>query len=120
MSHKKVYMLSGAGLSTESGIRIFRDSDGLWEEFNIEEVCSVQGWMRDRQKVSDFYDTRRADLASKEANYAHKALAELKSRYANEITILTQNVDDMLARAACKDVIHLHGTLTNCLRVNNG
>ena len=113
MTYKKVYILSGAGLSAESGIRTFRDSDGLWEEFSIEEVCSVQGWMRDRQKVSRFYDARRADLANKEPNYAHKALAELKNRHADEIEILTQNVDDMLERAGCKDVIHLHGTLTD-------
>ena len=113
MSHKKIYILSGAGLSAESGIRTFRDSDGLWEEYSIEEVCSVQGWMRDRQKVSDFYDARRADLESKEPNYAHKALAGLKNRYPNEIEILTQNVDDMLERAGCKEVIHLHGTLTD-------
>lgn len=113
MSMKKVYILSGAGLSAESGIRTFRDSDGLWEEFSIEEVCSVQGWMRNRQKVSNFYDARRADLANKEPNKAHIALAQLKNSYPENITMLTQNVDDMLERAGCKDVIHLHGTLTD-------
>ena len=112
MTHKKVYILSGAGLSAESGIRTFRDSDGLWEEYSIEEVCSVQGWMRDRQKVSDFYDARRANLESKEPNHAHKALTTLKNKYPDQIEILTQNVDDMLERAGCKEVIHLHGTLT--------
>jgi len=110
---KKVYILSGAGLSAESGIRTFRDSDGLWEEFNIEEVCSVQGWRANRQKVSDFYDARRADLANKVPNKAHKTLAMLKNKYPNEIIMLTQNVDDMLERAGCKEVIHLHGTLTD-------
>jgi NAD-dependent deacetylase len=122
MKKKKVYILSGAGLSAESGIRTFRDSDGLWEEFSIEEVCSVQGWLANRQKVSDFYDARRADLVNKVPNKAHKILAKLKNKYPNEIIMLTQNVDDMLERAGCIEVIHLHGTLTDlrcesCLEV---
>ncbi|SFV60561.1 NAD-dependent protein deacetylase of SIR2 family [hydrothermal vent metagenome] len=110
---KKIYILSGAGISAESGIRTFRDSDGLWEEYAIEEVCSVQGWENDRQKVSDFYDARRADLESKEPNNAHIQLAKLKDKYPDNIIMLTQNVDDMLERAGCKEVIHLHGTLTD-------
>jgi NAD-dependent deacetylase len=113
MGSKKVYILSGAGLSAESGIRTFRDADGMWEEYSIEEVCSTYGFRKDRQKVLDFYDARRADLKSKEANYAHKRLAELKNKYPNNIVMLTQNVDDMLERAGCQEVIHLHGTLTD-------
>ena len=113
MSSKKVYIVSGAGLSAESGIRTFRDTDGLWEEYSIEEVCSVGGFQRDRQKVLDFYDARRADIEQKEPNYAHKRLAELKKTYPDNIVILTQNVDDMLERAGCEDIIHLHGTLTD-------
>lgn len=113
MSSKKVYILSGAGLSAESGIRTFRDSDGLWEDYSIEEVCSTQGFRNDRQKVLDFYDARRHDLESKEPNYAHKRLAELKRKYPKNIMMLTQNVDDMLEQAGCEDVIHLHGTLTD-------
>lgn len=113
MTSKKVYILTGAGLSAESGIRTFRDNDGLWEEYSIEEVCSVQGWKADRQKVSNFYDARRADLADKEPNEAHKALALLKNTYPNNINMLTQNVDNMLEKAGCKEVIHLHGTLTD-------
>ncbi len=113
MSNKKVYIVSGAGLSAESGIRTFRDSDGLWEEYSIEEVCSVGGFRKNRQKVIDFYNTRRADLKNRKPNYAHRRLAELKEAYPNNIVILTQNVDDMLERAGCRDVIHLHGTLTD-------
>ena len=113
MNSKKVYIVSGAGLSAESGIRTFRDTDGLWEEYSIEEVCSVSGFMRDRQKVLDFYDARRADIEQKEPNYAHKKLAELANTYPKNIVMLTQNVDDMLERAGCKNVIHLHGTLTD-------
>ena len=113
MSTKKVYILSGAGLSAESGIKTFRDSDGLWENYSIEEVCSTSGWARDRQKVTNFYNDRRADLESKEPNHAHKRLAELKEKYPKNIFMLTQNVDNMLEKAGCTDVIHLHGTLTD-------
>jgi len=110
---KKIYILSGAGISAESGIKTFRDNDGLWENYSVEEVCSVQGWERNRQKVSDFYDARRADLADKEPNAAHFALAELKNKYPNNIVMLTQNVDNLLEQAGCQEVIHLHGTLTD-------
>ncbi len=113
MSRKKVYIVSGAGLSAESGIKTFRDSDGLWENYSIEEVCSTTGWLRNRQKVTNFYNDRRADLENKEPNYAHKRLAELKAKYPQNIFILTQNVDNMLEKAGCKGVIHLHGTLTD-------
>lgn len=113
MSKKKIYILSGAGLSAESGIRTFRGNDGYWEEYRIEDVCSTQGWAKDRQLVSDFYDARRADVETKEPNVAHYALAELKNSYPENIVMLTQNVDDMLERAGCKEVLHLHGTLTD-------
>jgi len=110
---KKVYILSGAGISAESGIKTFRDNDGLWENHSVEEVCSVEGWENDRQKVSDFYDARRADLEDKEPNMAHVALANLKKTYPNNIVMLTQNVDNLLEKAGCPEVIHLHGTLTD-------
>jgi len=113
MCIKKVYILSGAGLSAESGIKTFRESDGLWENYSIEEVCSTAGWARDRQKVTKFYDDRRADLESKEPNYAHIRLAKLKNKYPKNITMLTQNVDNMLEKAGCEEVLHLHGTLTD-------
>ncbi|CAA6810057.1 MAG: NAD-dependent protein deacetylase of SIR2 family [uncultured Sulfurovum sp.] len=113
MSNKKVYIVSGAGLSAESGIRTFRDTNGLWEEHRVEDVCSVDGFNRDRQLVLDFYDARRADVEHKEPNHAHKRLAELKNAYPENIVMLTQNVDDMLERAGCTSIIHLHGTLTD-------
>ncbi len=113
MKNKKVYIVSGAGLSAESGIRTFRDTNGLWEEYKVEDVCSVDGFRRDRQLVLDFYDARRADIEQKEPNHAHKRLAELKNAYSDNIVMLTQNVDDMLERAGCKEVVHLHGTLTD-------
>ncbi len=113
MNNKKIYIVSGAGLSAESGIKTFRDSDGLWENYSIEEVCSVAGFERDRQKVLNFYDERRADIEQKEPNHAHKRLAELSNAYPKNIVMLTQNVDNMLEKAGCKELVHLHGTLTD-------
>ena len=109
----KVVILSGAGLSAESGIRTFREGDGLWEEYNVMEVCSTQGFRNDRQKVLSFYDMRRADIEYKEPNAAHKMIARIKDKFPHDIAVITQNVDDMLERAGCKDIIHLHGTLTD-------
>ncbi|WP_345978210.1 Sir2 family NAD-dependent protein deacetylase [Sulfurimonas sp. HSL3-7] len=104
-------ILSGAGLSAESDISTFRDSDGLWERYDVMEVCSTQGWQQNRKLVTDFYNARRRELAKKEPNAAHFALAELERKYPGRVWNLTQNVDDMLERAGCKEVIHLHGTL---------
>jgi len=109
---KKVLILSGAGISAESGIRTFRDANGLWEEYDVMEVCSVEGFERNPKLVSDFYDARRADLRDKLPNAAHEMVARLKRRHPEQIEVLTQNVDDMFERAGCPDVIHLHGTLT--------
>jgi len=119
---KKVMIISGAGLSAESGISTFRDSDGLWENYDVMEVCSTQGWRQNRQLVTDFYNARRSDLESKEPNAAHFALAELEKKYPGRVWNLTQNVDNMLEKAGCREVIHLHGTLRDlrcesCYRV---
>ncbi len=108
-----IMILSGAGLSAESGIKTFRDHDGLWEEYDVMQVCSTQGWEADRELVTQFYNARRQDLKDKEANRAHIALAELEKRYPGKIYNLTQNVDNLLEKAGCEDVIHLHGTLTD-------
>lgn len=112
-SRKKVLILSGAGLSAESGVRTFRESEGLWEEYDVMEVCSVEGYSRNPRLVADFYDARRMDLSEKHPNRAHEMLSRLKNKYPSQIDILTQNVDDLLERAGCPDVIHLHGTLTH-------
>jgi len=108
---KKVLIFSGAGLSAESGIRTFRDSDGLWEEYDVMQVCSTQGWEEDRALVTRFYNERRKDLESRSPNPAHYAIAGLEERFGGQIWNLTQNVDDLLERAGCRNVIHLHGTL---------
>ncbi len=108
---KNVMILSGAGLSAESGIRTFRDHDGLWEEYDVMTVCSTEGWQKDRELVTRFYNARRKDLADKKPNAAHFAIAQLQKKYPGQIWNLTQNVDDLLERAGCEEVIHLHGTL---------
>ncbi|MEA2112098.1 MAG: Sir2 family NAD-dependent protein deacetylase [Campylobacterota bacterium] len=110
---KKVMIISGAGLSAESGISTFRDSDGLWENYDVMKVCSTQGWENDRKLVTNFYNARRKDLQDKQPNEAHLTLAALEKKYPNQIIHLTQNVDNLLEKAGCSEVIHLHGTLTD-------
>ena len=107
----KILIISGAGLSAESGISTFRESDGLWEKYDVMQVCSTQGWQQDRELVTNFYNARRADIEHKKPNAAHYYFAKLEKRY--DVMHLTQNVDDMLERAGAKEVIHLHGTLTD-------
>ena len=109
----KILFLSGAGLSAPSGIRTFRDAGGLWEEHDVMEVCSTEGYRANPQKVHAFYDKRRQELADKRPNCAHEMIARLKNEFPKEIAVITQNVDDLLERAGCEDVIHVHGTLTH-------
>ena len=115
---KNIMILSGAGLSAPSGLRTFRDNNGLWEEYDVMEVCSATGFRKNPKKVLDFYDQRRLQLADVKPNYAHQAIAKLKDKWGKNLFILTQNVDDLLERAGCKDVIHLHGFLPEirCLK----
>lgn len=110
---EKVIIFSGAGISAESGISTFRDSGGLWDEYKIEEVCTAGCLSWNRDKTIEFYNKRRAQLATVEPNHAHKVIAELKEKYPNDIAVITQNVDDLFERAGCKDVIHLHGYMPN-------
>jgi NAD-dependent deacetylase len=108
-------ILSGAGLSAESGIKTFRGHDGLWENYKIKDVCSVEGYKKNPQLIANFYDSRRKELAKTKPNLAHKKIAELKEKYSDLIAIITQNVDNLLEQAGCKtkDVVHVHGTLTD-------
>ncbi len=106
---KKIVVLSGAGMSAESGIMTFRDMGGLWEQFRIEEVASPIAWMNTPDLVQDFYNQRRKQLLEVEPNAAHLALAKLELKY--EVEIITQNVDDLHERAGSHQVIHLHGEL---------
>lgn len=106
---KKIVVLTGAGMSAESGISTFRASDGLWENHRVEDVASPEGWARNPQLVLDFYNQRRAQLFDVKPNAAHHALAELADKY--DVHIITQNVDDLHERAGSKNVLHIHGEL---------
>jgi NAD-dependent deacetylase len=110
----KVVILSGAGLSAESGISTFRDSNGLWEEYDVDTICSYDSLEKNENLTLEFYNKRRADLKDKQPNHAHKTIAKLKKKYPNDIAIITQNVDDLFRKAGLlqKDVIYLHGHLT--------
>ncbi|GAA7980302.1 NAD-dependent deacylase [Helicobacter pylori] len=108
---KNLVILSGAGISAESGIKTFRDADGLWEGHDIMEVASPYGWKKNPQKVLDFYNQRRRQLFEVYPNKAHEILAELEKHY--QVNIITQNVDDLHERAGSSCVLHLHGELLN-------
>lgn len=111
----KIVILTGAGISAESGIRTFRASDGLWEEHHVEDVATPEGFARDPDLVLRFYNERRAAAAAAEPNAAHRALAALESDGRHEVLIVTQNVDDLHERGGSRNVIHMHGTLTGAL-----
>lgn len=120
---KKIVVLTGAGVSAESGISTFRDSDGLWENFKVEDVASIEGWYRNPAVVLDFYNQRRAQLSDVRPNAAHLAIADLEKEY--DVTVVTQNVDNLHERAGSTKIIHLHGELTkvrpeNCCNEMDG
>ncbi len=106
---KKLLVLSGAGISAESGISTFRDAGGVWEDHDIMRVASPQGWEENPKLVLDFYNQRRRQLREVEPNAAHTTIAALQDYY--EVTVVTQNVDDLHERGGAKNVIHLHGEL---------
>jgi len=110
----KVVILSGAGISAESGIKTFRDSDGLWNNHDVEEICSVDSLENNEGLTINFYDERRKDLEDKIPNLAHIKIAELKNEFPNQISVITQNIDNLFEKAGLQkeDVIHLHGFLT--------
>jgi NAD-dependent deacetylase len=114
---KRLVVLSGAGISAESGIKTFRDSDGLWEEYNVMDVASIDGWFRNPQMVLDFYNQRRKQLATVEPNIGHIGLAKLESQF--DVQIITQNIDNLHERAGSTSILHLHGELTKVRSSNN-
>ena len=103
-------VFTGAGISAESGIKTFRDSDGLWEKFDINEVATPQAWEKNKALVLDFYNKRRKQILEAQPNKAHDALVELEEKY--DVQIITQNIDDLHERAGSKNVLHLHGEIT--------
>lgn len=107
---QKLVVLTGAGVSAESGIQTFRDSNGLWENHDIMEVASPEGWRKNQQLVQNFYNQRRKQLSLCQPNDAHKILANLEKHF--EVQIITQNIDDLHERAGSSHVLHLHGELS--------
>lgn len=106
----KIAVLTGSGISSESGIKTFRESGGLWEDYDVMEVASIEGWYKNKKLVLDFYNQRRRQLKEVEPNPAHYALAKLEEYF--DVTVITQNVDNLHERAGSKNIIHLHGLLT--------
>jgi len=109
MNKKKLVVLTGAGVSAESGLKTFRDSDGLWEGFNIEGVATPRAWKKNPQLVLDFYNQRRRNVLEASPNAAHIGLAELEKKF--DVHIITQNIDDLHERAGSTRVLHLHGEI---------
>ena len=106
---KKLVVLTGAGISAESGLKTFRDSDGLWEGYNIEDVATPEAFERDPKLVLEFYNYRRKNVADAQPNEAHKILASLEEHF--DVHIITQNIDDLHERAGSSKILHLHGEL---------
>jgi len=109
MTKKRLVVLTGAGISAESGIKTFRDSDGLWEGYDVTEVATPRGWRKDPKLVLDFYNMRRRDAIKAEPNAGHLGLAELERDF--DVHIITQNIDDLHERAGSTSVMHLHGEI---------
>lgn len=117
MRRKKVVILSGAGVSAESGIQTFRDAGGLWEGYDVMEVASPQGWNKNKGLVLDFYNQRRKQLKEVHPNKAHLEIKRLELKY--DVVVITQNIDDLHERAGSTKVIHLHGELRKARSVMN-
>ena len=114
---KKLVILTGAGMSAESGIKTFRDSGGLWEQYRVEDVAAIDAWNRNPDLVQRFYNERRRQLEKAEPNAGHRGLADLEKLF--EVHIITQNVDDLHERAGSTKVLHLHGQLTQARSSRN-
>ena len=109
ITRKKIVVITGAGVSAESGLATFRDSGGVWEKYDITEVASIEGWRKDPENILEFYNARRKQAAEAKPNPAHKALADLEDFF--DVQIITQNVDDLHERGGSSNVLHLHGEL---------
>jgi len=107
---KKLVVLTGAGISAESGLKTFRDTDGLWEGYNVYDVATPEAWRKNPDLVQDFYNERRKQVLVAQPNDAHRGLVELEKYY--DVYIITQNIDDLHERAGSSNVIHLHGVIT--------
>lgn len=109
MAKKRLVVLTGAGISAESGLKTFRDSDGLWEGYEIEDVATPRAWKKNPQLVLEFYNYRRREVAKAQPNAAHTSIAQLQNDF--DVHIITQNIDDLHERAGSKKILHLHGEI---------
>jgi NAD-dependent deacetylase len=109
---QKLVVFTGAGISAESGIKTFRDSDGLWEEYDINEVATPQAWEKNKSLVLEFYNKRRKQILEAKPNKAHEVLVALEKKF--DVQIITQNIDDLHERAGSSKVLHLHGEILKC------
>lgn len=118
--YKNIVVLTGAGISAESGISTFRDSGGLWEKHDIQDIATPEGYRRNPELVLKFYNTRRSDLKAVEPNKAHYALTDLEKAHDGSVLIVTQNVDNLHERAGSENLIHMHGELNKirCVKCN--
>lgn len=114
---QKLVVLTGAGMSVESGLSTFRDSGGLWDQYDVKDVASIEGWINNPKLVQDFYNKRRAELKDHSPNEGHYLIKELENIF--QVTIITQNVDNFHERAGSQHVIHLHGELSKVRSVKN-
>ena len=114
---QKIVVLTGAGISAESGIKTFRDSNGLWNGYNVEDVATPMAFQRNPQLVLDFYNQRRKDILKAQPNDAHKGLVTLADKY--DVQIITQNIDDLHERVGSKNILHLHGEIVKMRSVKN-
>lgn len=120
MSKAKIVILTGAGISAESGVATFRDPDGVWAKYDLQDVATPQGFARDPVKVQDFYNMRRRQMGSVEPNAAHAALAKLEQKFPGDVLVVTQNIDDLHERAGSRKLIHMHGELGHALCLSCG
>ncbi|MBL7936739.1 MAG: NAD-dependent deacylase, partial [Bacteroidia bacterium] len=109
MHKKKIVVFSGAGMSAESGIKTFRDTGGLWEEYKIEDVATFEAWLKNQDLVLNFYNQRRKQVMEAQPNEAHILVADLQKHF--DVQVITQNIDDLHERAGSKKVLHLHGEI---------
>mgnify|MGYP000187338856 CR=1 FL=1 len=107
----KILFFSGAGLSADSGLSTFRDANGLWDRYNIDEVCNFITWRQNYELVHEFYNARRLQYKDAKPNKMHEMIADIQKMYPESTTIITQNVDTLLEKAGCKDVMHVHGRI---------
>jgi len=122
MKNKSIVILTGAGISQESGIKTFRDSNGLWENHSLDEVATPEGFSNNPELVYEFYNTRREQLLSDsvKANLAHSALEELEQKWPGDFLLVTQNIDDLHERAGSKKILHMHGELLKMRCLSSG